>query len=403
MIDSNRTLFVKRYSATTEYIFDLDNPVIIILKEESIMKTIILFILQFLSGFVLFSRTLIRKSRQPLETDKKVSVIIPARNEEQNLPYLLDSLHRQTYKPYEIIVIDDFSEDKTEEIARRHHVQVIKNTELPPGWTGKTWAVWNGYQNSSGEILVFLDADVRLTPRALESLIQTRERVKGVISVVPYHHTEKFYERFSLITNILGVFAFTSPFEKRNPEKGLYGSCIVAARNDYEKINGHHSIKSELLDDLNLGKKFSRAGIPVENYIGWGLVSFRMYPAGIKSEIQGFGKGALLSTATLRPATVLIILFWLLGLFAVEFMTPLLLLTKPSQVAPFVIGYILYTIQIIYFVKYVGYFGRIMPVFHFLSSLFFLLVTLFSFYQVTFLGYVSWKGRHIKIGGGKIC
>lgn len=367
------------------------------------MKTIILLIFQFLSGFILFSRTHIRKSDQPLENGKKVSVIIPARNEAHNLPFILESLHRQTYKPYEIIVVDDFSRDNTAATAREYNVKVIKNTELPTGWTGKTWALWNGYQNSSGDILVFLDADVRLAPEALEALIQTREKVKGVISVVPYHHTEKFFERFALIANILGVFAFTSPFEKRNPEKGLYGSCIVADRKDYEKINGHHGIKAELLDDLNLGKQFSRAGIPVENYIGWGLVSFRMYPTGIKSEIQGFGKGALLSTATLHPGTVSIIVFWLLGLFAVEFLTPLLLLFNPSFVTPFAIGYILYTIQILFFVKYVGYFGRVMPILHFLSSLFFILVTLFSFYQVTFLGYVSWKGRHIRIGGGKSC
>lgn len=367
------------------------------------MKLLILFILQFLSGFLLFSRTLIRNQYQALQNGKKVSVIIPARNEEQNLPYLLESLQVQTYRPYEIIVVDDFSEDKTAAIARSYNVRVIKNAELPAGWTGKTWATWNGYRNSSGEILVFLDADVRLAPHALESLIKTRERVNGVISVVPYHHAEKFYEQFAMVTNILGIFAFTSPFEKRNPEKGLYGSCIVAAREDYEKINGHNSIKSELLDDLNLGKKFSQAGVGVENFIGYGLVSFRMYPQGIKSEIQGFGKGAVLSAATLRPATVAIIVFWLLGLLTAGFATPVLLLINPSQVVPFAFGYLLYTIQILFFIKYVGDFGKIMPGLHFLSSLFFLLITVYSVYQVTFLGYVSWKGRHIEVGGGKSC
>ena len=371
------------------------------LKGIGLMKILILFVIQCLSGFVLFSRTLIKSCNEPFKNDKRVSVIVPARNEEKNLPYILNSLNAQTYKPFEIIVVDDFSEDKTKEIASQYGVKIVENTELPAGWTGKTWAVWNGFLNSSGDILVFLDADVRLAPNALESLLQARESSGGVISVVPFHHTEKFYERLSLIANILGIFAFTSPFEKQNPQKGLYGSCIVAERKDYEKINGHRGIKSELLDDLNLGKKFSEAGIKVENFIGYGLVSFRMYPQGIISEIQGFGKGAVLSAATLRLTTLMFIVFWLLGLLAVGFLTPLFLFIDPLRVIPFTAGYMLYTLQILFFIRYVGNFGKIMPVLHFLSSLFFIFITLYSIYQVTFLGYVSWKGRHIDIRGGK--
>ena len=365
------------------------------------MEILFLFVLGCLSAFILFSRILIKSDNKPFKSNSKVSVIIPARNEEKNLPFILNSLEIQTYKPYEIIVVDDFSDDKTKETARQYGVKVIENTELPTGWTGKTWSVWNGYLHSSGDILIFLDADVRLEPHALESLLKTRKKSNGVISVVPYHHTEKFYERFSLITNILGVFAFTSPFERRNPEKGLYGACIVSTREDYEKVNGHYSIRSELLDDLNLGKEFLKAGINVENYIGHGLVSFRMYPQGIISAMQGFGKGAILSTATLKFGTVFFISIWILGLITVGFFTPFLLFIKSSWSITFIIGYVIYMTQIFYFQKYTGRFGIVMPVLHFLSSLFFILVTLYSIYQVTFLGYVSWKGRRIEVGGRK--
>ncbi|MBW7461652.1 glycosyltransferase, partial [Paenibacillus sepulcri] len=170
----------------------------------------------------------------------------------------------------------------------------------PEGWTGKNWAVWNGYQQASGDLIAFLDADIRLEPKALEFLLHARERAGGVISVVPYHYTVKFYEKLAMITNILGVFAFMSPFENTNPRKGLYGSCILTAREDYEKIGGHQSVKSELLDDLNLGARYAQAGIPVVNFIGSGLVSFRMYPGGIRHEIEGFAKGAALSTSALK-------------------------------------------------------------------------------------------------------
>lgn len=363
------------------------------------MEFVILAIVGCLSGFVLFSRTIIKRDTSPFRRNCKVSVIIPARNEEKNLSHILSSLESQTYKPFEIIVVDDFSSDATSEIARQHKVKVVKNTDIPAGWTGKNWAVWNGFLHSSGDVLVFLDADVRLEPDALECLLKTREQSGGVISVVPYHHTEKFYERLALVTNILGIFAFTSPFERQSREKGLYGSCIVATREDYEKINGHRSIRSEIMDDLNLGKRFSQAGVNIENFIGYGLVSFRMYPHGIVSEIQGFAKGAVLGAVNLQFTTVFFIILWVLGLTAAGILAPVLLLVKPAWSGAFVIGYILYTVQILYFMKYVGKFGITIPILHFLSSLFFVLITLYSAYQVKFLGYVSWKGRHVEIGG----
>jgi 4,4'-diaponeurosporenoate glycosyltransferase len=362
------------------------------------MKILIILIFEYISGFILFAKIRLNCHGGSINSTIKVSVIIPARNEERNLPFILNSLITQTYKPFEIIVVDDFSMDGTCEIANQYGVKVIENTALPENWTGKTWAVWNGFQESTGDILIFLDADVRLNPYALEALLYSREKSGGVISVVPYNHTEKFYERFSLVPYLLGVFAFTSPFERRNSVKGLYGSCIVTTRKDYEQINGHESIKAELLDDLNLGKKFSEAGIKVENFIGSEFVSFRMYPNGIKSELQGFSKGAVLSTATLRPATTIVIALWILGLFSIEFITPFLLIYRHSWFLPFLIGYIIYSLQIMYFLKFTGNYGKVIPVLHILSSVFFIVIMLYSIYQVTFLGSVSWKGRQVKVG-----
>lgn len=366
------------------------------------MLVFIILIIGCASGFILFSRIRVdRRNEEAIEDNVRVSVIIPARNEEKNLSFLLDSLKVQTYKPHEVIVVDDFSSDSTCEVAGRYDVTVIKNKELPDGWTGKNWAVWNGFLKSSGDILVFLDADVRLERDALKSLVIARKRSKGAISVIPYHHAERFYEKLSLIPCLLGVFAFTSPFERKNKGKGLYGSCIVAAREDYERINGHSGVKSELLDDINLGKRFSRAGVNVENFIGFNLVSFRMYPNGIGSELQGFGKGAVLSTAALRPATTVLIAIWVLGLFSTEFVTLFLAIFKGAGLIPFLIGYIIYAAQIMYFASYTGNFGIPMVLLHILTSLFFIAVLVYSAYQVMFIGSVSWKGRQIKVGGGR--
>jgi 4,4'-diaponeurosporenoate glycosyltransferase len=349
-------------------------------------------------GFVLFSKVLLDNQSGSKNTDIKVSVIIPARNEENNLPLLLGSLKAQTLTPHEIIVVDDMSSDNTYEIAESFGVKVIQNTELPENWTGKSWALWNGVKESTGDILVFLDADVRLAPKAMETLLNARANSGGAISVVPYHRTKKFYEKFSLIPCLLGVLAFTSPFERLSKSKGLYGSCIVMTKEDYSKIEGHDSIKSEVLDDLTLGKKLSDAGIHVENYIGYNYVSFRMYPNGLRSELEGFGKGAVLSTATLRPLTIICIAIWFIGLLAVEFVTPVLMLTGNTYAIPFILGFIFYTFQIIYFLKYSGDYGWIMPLLHLISSVFFIVVISYSYYQVAVTGSVTWKGRQIKVG-----
>ena len=365
------------------------------------MLASLVFFLSCLSGFILFSRVQLPKSGRKTDRNMNISVIIPARNEENNLPNLLSSLSKQTVAPSEIIVVDDFSSDRTAEVASRFAVRVIQNTQLPDGWTGKTWAVWNGYLQSTGDILVFLDADVTLAPRALEALLAARDETGGAVSVVPFHQTGRFYEKLALLPCLLGIFAFTSPFERGSGQKGLYGSCIIISRPDYEKAGGHSSIKAELLDDLSFGRKLAEAGIPVKNYIGTHLVRFRMYPGGLGSLVQGFGKGAVLSTATLRMPTVLLIAFWLVGLLACEFATPFLLLFSHPLAAGFLTGYIFYTLQIIYFNFWTGRYGVTLSLLHVFSSALFLFILLYSAYQVSCLGYVSWKGRHIRVGKGK--
>lgn len=362
------------------------------------MGLIIVVILGIISGMLLFKKNTIKLQRVPNMGDYKLTVIIPARNEEKNLPVILSSLRQQTLQPYEIIVVDDGSSDRTKEIAQSYGVMLIENPPMPSDWTGKTWSVWNGYLHSSGELIAFLDADINLAPHALESLIIAREKKGGVLSVVPFHRTKKFYERFALITNILGVFAFTSLFEKANKNKGLYGSCILTTREDYEKIDGHSSIKSEVLDDLSLGGKYVAAGVSVHNYLGSNLVSFRMYPNGFVSELQGFAKSAVLSTAKLNIYTVLLIALWVIGLIVTE---AFIFFIHTSWFFPLFIGYLLYMLQIFALIRYVGSFGVLMPILHFLSTLFFLLVMLFSAYQVLFLRQVIWKGRNVKVGRGR--
>ena len=91
-----------------------------------------------------------------------ISVIIPARNEEKNLSLLLKDMNTQSASPFEIICVDDESSDSTAQIAESYGVKVLSLRDKPQGWTGKSWACQNGANAAKGELLLFLDADVRL-------------------------------------------------------------------------------------------------------------------------------------------------------------------------------------------------------------------------------------------------
>ena len=105
------------------------------------MEIVIFLVIGCLFGFVLFKKNAIFINDGGCEKSSKLSVIIPARNEEKNLPVILSSLIKQTYQPFEIIVVDDGSVDQTQAVSESYGAKVIQNPALPLGWTGKTWAV----------------------------------------------------------------------------------------------------------------------------------------------------------------------------------------------------------------------------------------------------------------------
>ncbi len=364
---------------------------------NSITFKIILITLQWLTGFLLFSSRKLLRSKKYKQKNEKISVIIPARNEEHSLPHLLESLKNQTIKPDEIIVVDDNSKDRTKEIALNYKTRLITNTEPPENWTGKSWALWNGYLHSKGDILIFMDADVRLSQDAISTLLYMQEKVNGVISVFPYHYTEKFYEKLSIIFNFLGSLTFTSPFEKLLKKGDMCGAVLVVKRKDYEKIDGHRSVSSDVVEDFAIGRKFEEKGIATETFLGYKTISFRMYPDGLKTLIEGFTKNIAKGTVSVSLITFLLLLFWFSGLFVTGFYLVSSIIQKNLQFNYNTIFYILYMAQLLIIGRYVGNFGIILPVLHFIPSTFFIIVFINSIYRYYIKGEVSWKEREIFI------
>ena len=123
--------------------------------------------------------------------DIKISVIIPVRNERHNISNLLSDIKNQTYAPHEVICVDDSSVDGTGDIVKEQGVVLIEAGELPEGWRGKPWACQQGAHIAKGDVLLFLDADVRLQGDALKVLASNYTKGTSCISVQPISQNKK--------------------------------------------------------------------------------------------------------------------------------------------------------------------------------------------------------------------
>lgn len=221
----------------------------------------VIIILGLLASRMLFQRFPLLKEISTDTKEIKLSVIIPARNEAANIPLLLGDLKNQELPPLEIIVVDDGSTDETAKIATAFGAQVIVIKDKPDDWTGKSWACHCGMKAAKGQVLLFLDADVRLSPKGLAKLGQTYQQEGCALSLQPYHKLKERYEHVAIFFNIilLGANGLGMPGSK---SIGLYGPVTMISVQDYRAFGGHEAVKSIVLEDLALGMKMKEAKIP---------------------------------------------------------------------------------------------------------------------------------------------
>jgi hopene-associated glycosyltransferase HpnB len=224
-------------------------------------------------GFWLTDQQLVPGS--PWETDDikwpSVSVVIPARNEAEILPKTLPALLRQDYTGrYHIFLIDDCSEDDTEKIARKiadnpvtsNRLTVIKGEPVPPGWTGKLWALQQGIQaleNNGFEFLLFTDADIEHMPHSLRSLAHKAVSEQlDMVSLMAQLRVKGNWERW-LIPAFVYFFSKLYPFRWVNDPKrapaAAAGGCIFLRRESLEKSGGLERISEALIDDCALARQ----------------------------------------------------------------------------------------------------------------------------------------------------
>ena len=355
---------------------------------------LVVLILGFYAAGLLFWR-IPRLPREKAGAALRVSVIIPARNEEATLPLLLSDLMAQSFPPHEIIVVDDDSQDSTAQIARAFPVRLLSITEKPAGWVGKNWACQVGADAASGDSLLFLDADVRLEPDGL-GRIASAHQSHGALSVQPYHATHRWYEQFSLFFNLVQVAANGSALPKQ-ANLGLYGPVIALSREDYEALGGHASVKCAVVEDLALAQRLRDEKIPFRDFVGDSGVSFRMYPGGIAQLYQGFTKNLATVACKIPLGLFLLVTLFISSVTSAPLHLILSLAAGSSLALLYGSFYALWAVLLLFISKRLGRFWSLGVLFYPLSLLMFFLVFLNSFTIRVLHRKVKWKGRAIEL------
>ncbi len=322
----------------------------------------------------------------------RVSVVVPARNEAAQLPPLLRSL---SGSGAEVVVVDDDSVDGTPSIARTHGATVVSSAPLPEGWTGKAWACETGVRAATGEVLVFVDADVRFGAGALGRVVATLDERGGLVSVQPCHAPGSAVERLAALFNIVAVAAtdVTTPLGRGRGARGAFGPVLACRRSDHELVGGHAVAKETVVDDVALADAFRSHDLPVHVLVGADDVSFRMYPLGLGQLVEGFTKNLAAGVRTARRSTTLLVVAWL-TLLVQATVTPVRALTGQGSLAVAAALYLVVALQVWWMARRVGRFGPFTALaFPLLLAVF--LVVFVRSVVATVRGSVSWRGRRL--------
>jgi chlorobactene glucosyltransferase len=215
-----------------------------------------------------------------------VSIIVPMRNEERNARQCIESLMSQEYSNFEVIVVDDGSEDDTLKIlkefdSKHSNFKLVEGAPTPEGWIGKNHALWQGVREAKGSWFLFVDADTVSENHMLPSAIKYAED-NGIdmLSLSPFQILETFWERVVQPVIFSSIY-YSYPQKKINDPISktatAIGQFILIKRTAYAKAGGHSAIKSNIIEDFALARLVKSSGYRLYVLRGSNLIRTRMY------------------------------------------------------------------------------------------------------------------------------
>ena len=251
----------------------------------------------------------------------RVSVLVPARDEADNLRRLLPALLTTEYAPLEIVLLDDESVDETRAVLREFEadarVRAIEGVAPPAGWSGKNWACHQLARAATGDVLIFCDADMRpgvhAVARTVAALGQSRA---DALTAVPRHDEGGRFERavIPLVAVVPVAALLPLPLVSRTRAVSLAmgnGQWFAWRRAAYDRVGGHARVRSDVLEDVRLARIAKRKGLRLSAYVAPRDLAVRMY-RGRSDTREGFVKN-LYPLAGGRPWTLAVALAVLLG------------------------------------------------------------------------------------------
>ena len=261
--------------------------------------------------------------RQRPQSAPHISLLVPARNESGVIGETVCSLLAQDYPDFELIVLDDQSEDGTGAIAQAAaaddpRFRLLSGTPLPPGWVGKNWACQQLAGAARGDILVFTDADVRWQPDALAALVAQFERHRAdLLTVWPTQITHTWGERLTVPLIALVVLGYLPELLVRRTGWPVFaaanGQCVAFRRDAYAAVGEHAAVHDRIVEDVALARQTKRRGLRLVMVLDSGLIACRMY-RGWPAVRDGFAKNILAGHGGLVPLLLSTLFHWLLFL-----------------------------------------------------------------------------------------
>jgi len=260
--------------------------------------------------------------------NEKVSLLIPARNEEKNISQTLNSILALKDPLHEIIILDDNSTDATRSIAesfipKDERIKVISGKKLPSGWLGKNYACHQLSEVAAGEYLLFMDCDVTLKSGSVSYILNKMKTLNlSAASVFPTQTMSGIGEKFIVpMMNwiLLNFLPLTFVYTKKNPAfVAANGQLFCFRRNHYGAHGGHQAVKDKIVEDMELARLIKKSGSKMMTFTGGEQVFCTMYSS-LAEGIKGFSKNFFPGFAIPAPLFLLFVTF-----LTVMFLAPLI-------------------------------------------------------------------------------
>jgi 4,4'-diaponeurosporenoate glycosyltransferase len=352
---------------------------------------VVILAVAWLAGWWLCGRVRTLPTAPRREPAPRVSIVVPARNEERALPALLAGLERQSAPPAEVLVVDDGSHDATAAVASAYGARVLSAAPLPEGWTGKAWALWQGVHEARHDVVVLLDADVEPGPDLLASIAAAHAASDGMVSVQPYHRMRRWWERASAFFNlvaVMGVGLGSPRGPPRRPVVAAFGPVVACRRALFLEHGDGPRVRSAVVEDVELARSIATAGEAVDVYAGGGVVAFRMYEHPTQL-VEGWTKNFASGAGAVPLVRLVLVVGWITACLVSGAW-----LLEGSLAA--VVVYVAYASQCFVQLRQIGSFGVVTAVLYPVLAVVFVLVFFASLLLVV-RGEVRWKGRRIPL------